>query len=1016
MTGEEEFNIAANIMIPVENPESSQNMDNIQNDEKMAHMAQELEILREELCQVRDLAKLSATTFPSFKMPSYFPRADLPPADSPNMPKRAPVHGQAPLAHPSAIRTTPDLPTQDPVTPTYPVINQIFGAHTVVPYDSQILPVYAVEAPTFMIPARVKVPYEVDQYAEMEKDARLKENKSIDAQLRGLRKALKNLQVTRGTESLDYDDLCIHPDIDMPVGYKPPKFDVFDGKSDPHAHLRAYCDKLVGVGRNEKLRMKLFIRSLYGEALAWYTRQDPRKWYNWQEMAEDFMNRFRFNTEITADRFSLANIQKKPSEDFQEYAQYWRTEAARVQPPLDDSELSKYFIRAQEGIYFDKMMSMMGQKFAELVKMGDFIEEGIKSGKIQSMAALQAASKAIQSGSMGGIKKKREDVSVVNYQHGGQSHQYPNNPQIVAHTPYTSYPEYYSQLRENTPDPIPYNFDGNKRCAYHSGIQGHDTEDCYGLKNQVETLIRRGIIKCTPTPPNVNNNPLLNHENREVNMISLEEEYNLGETIAPVWNAEEVATASPVQPIITVQLKEPLTVQTYLPRVVVTTTVARKAEFDTKGVPWDYKTEAKGKMIDAAVAHGMTRSGRCYALEDLNRGVLGKELNPKKNVTDAEVTEFWRKMQPKNYSVEEQLKKTSAHISIVSLLMSSEVHRNALMEVLNGVCIPKETTSETLDATIGRVVESNKISFHDNELPTEGIGHNKALHIAVKCRDKIVTRVLIDGGSGCNICPFTTLRVLGLNMRDIEESRVKVRAFDGAQRSVIRQIHLTLQVGPKEFPILFQVMDVSSNYNLLLGRPWVHMAKAVPSTLHQCVKFEWGHAEVTVHGELNHPIYSVNSVPVTEELDGATFYNLEIMQAVRVDEKLELVGMKLSGAAKMVAAEMLKYGYQPKTGLGPRANGIVEPIQVKHQKGTTRLRYGSTSRRVHNRGSIKTTFVPEQVPILAHASDDDIVEGIGNLFMAMIGEEEEIDLRKLSIRDSKPGESLQNWTISPSLF
>ncbi|XP_055831000.1 uncharacterized protein LOC129900049 [Solanum dulcamara] len=468
-------------------------------------------------------------------------------------------------------------------------------------------------------------------------------------------------------------------------------------------------------------------------------------------------------------------------------------------------------------------------------------------------------------------------------------------------------------------------------------------------------------------------------------MISLEEEYNLGETIAPVWNVEEAATASPVQPIITVQLREPLTVQTYLPRVVVTTTVARKAEFDTKGVPGDYKTEAKGKMIDAAVAHGMTRSGRCYAQEDLNRGVLGKEPNPKKNITDAEVTEFWRKMQPKDYSVEEQLKKTSAHISIMSLLMSYEAHRNDLMEVLNG-------------------------------LPTEGTGHNKALHIVVKCRDKIVTRVLIDGGSGCNICPFTTLRVLGLNMGDIEESRVKVRAFDGAQRSVIGEIHLTLQVGPAEFLVLFQVMDVSSNYNLLLGRPWVHMAKAVPSTLHQCVKFEWSHAEVTVHGELNHPIYSVNSVLVTEELDGATFHTLEIMQAVRVDKKLESVGVKLLGAAKMVAAEMLKYGYQPKTGLGPRANGIVEPIQLKHQKGTTGLRYGSTSGRVHNRGSIKITFVLEQVPILDHISDDDIVEGIGNLFVAMIGEEEEIDLRKLSIRDSKPGESLQNWTISPSLF
>ena len=119
-------------------------------------------------------------------------------------------------------------------------------------------------------------------------------------------------------------------------------------------------------------------------------------------------------------------------------------------------------------------------------------------------------------------------------------------------------------------------------------------------------------------------------------------------------------------------------------------------------------------------------------------------------------------------------------------------------------------------------------------------------------------------------------------MEEIRESRVKVRAFDGPQKGVIGEIYLTLQVGPAEFPILFQVMDVSSNYNLLLGRPWVHMARVVPSTLHQYVMFEWGRTYVTIHGELSHPILSINSIRVTDELDIVTFHTLEIMQVVRV--------------------------------------------------------------------------------------------------------------------------------------
>lgn len=91
------------------------------------------------------------------------------------------------------------------------------------------------------------------------------------------------------------------------------------------------------------------------------------------------------------------NIQKKPFESFQGYGRRWISEATRAQPPLDDNKLTKYFICVQEGIYFKKMMRMMGQNFPELVKIGDFLEECIKSGKIHSMAAIHATSKAIQS-------------------------------------------------------------------------------------------------------------------------------------------------------------------------------------------------------------------------------------------------------------------------------------------------------------------------------------------------------------------------------------------------------------------------------------------------------------------------------------------------------------------------------------------------------------------------------------------------------------------------------------------
>uniref|UniRef100_M1DUN5 G-patch domain-containing protein n=1 Tax=Solanum tuberosum TaxID=4113 RepID=M1DUN5_SOLTU len=74
------------------------------------------------------------------------------------------------------------------------------------------------------------------------------------------------------------------------------------------------------------------------------------------------------------------------------------------------------------------------------------------------------------------------------------------------------------------------------------------------------------------------------------------------------------------------------------------------------------------------------------------------------------------------------------------------------------------------------------------------------------------------------------------------------------------------------------------------------------------------------------PVITVQLKELTNELDRAIFHTLEIMQVVWVNEEVEPDDTKLSSAAKMVASEMLNCGYQPKSGLGPKSNGIVEPI------------------------------------------------------------------------------------------
>ncbi|KAK4737484.1 hypothetical protein R3W88_001181 [Solanum pinnatisectum] len=169
--------------------------------------------------------------------------------------------------------------------------------------------------------------------------------------MREFREEVRNMRISKRGEKLEYEDLCVHPDIDLPDGYKPPKFEMFDCTGNPRNHLRSYYDKLVGVGRNEAIRMKLFIRSLTGDALTWYIEEDLKIWRNWSNMAEDFMERFRFNIEIVPDRSYLEMLKKKITETFREYAIHWRSEAAKVRPLVDENEMKDIFIKAQDSMY-----------------------------------------------------------------------------------------------------------------------------------------------------------------------------------------------------------------------------------------------------------------------------------------------------------------------------------------------------------------------------------------------------------------------------------------------------------------------------------------------------------------------------------------------------------------------------------------------------------------------------------------------------------------------------------------
>ena len=154
--------------------------------------------------------------------------------------------------------------------------------------------------------------------------------------------------------------------------------------------------------------------------------------------------------------------------------------------------------------------------------------------------------------------------------------------------------------------------------------------------------------------------------------------------------------------------------------------------------------------------------------------------------------------------------------------------------------MPIKTTSQEVLSPMGVEAPSHpSLTFSDEELPPVGATHTRPLQITIECMSAKVPMVLIDNGSELNVCLFRTALTIGLDVETIIPSPLTIRAYDNTSRKVMGTFKTPCKIGLLETIVKFYVMDITPNYNLLLGRAWLHPIGAIPSTLPQKMKIPW---------------------------------------------------------------------------------------------------------------------------------------------------------------------------------
>ncbi|XP_016690768.1 uncharacterized protein [Gossypium hirsutum] len=410
--------------------------------------------------------------------------------------------------------------------------------------------------------------------------------------------------------------------------------------------------------------------------------------------------------------------------------------------------------------------------------------------------------------------------------------------------------------------PYPKWYDANAQCDYHAGIVGHSIEHCTTFKKLVERLIGMGVVKLDVLP-NIKN-LLPNHNDNGLNMICRNMGRGIKENIAEVkiplrwvWKkmverglfvldskrsfekvenyyefyhekGHEIQECAEFRALVQgmmdnkemefyEEVKEEGSICTSesmkAPRVAQPVVIISRPKNDEK------TTKDQGVSADPEPV-----KGRAVTVEQ--KGKIAKPvLSINKPVKEEEAMEFLKFLKHSEYNLVEQLHKQPARISVLALLLNSEVHQNTLMKVLNETYVTNDISVDKLDRLVNNINADNFIFVNDDEIPPGGMGSTKALHITTRCKG----------------LPFDSS-----HMKTCQNI---VRVFDGIERKVMGRIEIPLLIGPTIYEVDFLVMDIKPSYNCLLGRPYIQLAGAVPSSLHQKLKLVSAGWLVTINAE-----------------------------------------------------------------------------------------------------------------------------------------------------------------------
>ncbi|XXG54223.1 hypothetical protein AAC387_Pa03g2164 [Persea americana] len=308
----------------------------------------------------------------------------------------------------------------------------------------------------------------------------------------------------------------------LPEKFSVPRFTLYDGTSDPAAHLRHYVQRMSVWGDDDSLNCRVFSSSLADLPLRWFCSLPEDSISSWRQLRTSFLGKFQAHRVIPKTDADLMALRMQEDENVTQFARRFWTVYSQIECASEELAVRSFQLALQPGIPLRAQLVMYPVTTMKelMTRANRFIlaeEDEIRGRENFGLTKKSQPAKADSRSSR--REDRRRDPSPDRRKAQSSEHRRaPSASAAASGSGRRSGHEPTSHVAVNTifkepiyrllnkikaqpffkwPRPMatdPSSRDQSRFCAYHKQ-NGHRTDECKSYKFHLENLVKEGHLR-----------------------------------------------------------------------------------------------------------------------------------------------------------------------------------------------------------------------------------------------------------------------------------------------------------------------------------------------------------------------------------------------------------------------------------------------------------------------------------------------------------------------------------------